>query len=141
MFSGPLMALLWDTSWRQSEVIVPNVRPRVIKPKVICFHYFDSLVQIMLTFRCFILKLPPLTLWTHSILGEFHLYVADVQLGRYNDFECQVSPDQSNQHEPLRAAASLDVLGKHKIILSTYVNRCIFSTTSLCGLDNGKSYS
>ena len=41
MFSGLRMALLWDMNWTQSEVIVPNVHPRVIKPKVICFHYFS----------------------------------------------------------------------------------------------------
>jgi len=42
--------------------------------------------------------------------GEYHLYVRDVEYGRFNDFECQVSPDNQNQHEALRAKASLNVL-------------------------------
>ena len=44
--------------------------------------------------------------------GEFHLYVEDVELGRYNEFECQVSPDHSNAHQALRARAILNVIGK-----------------------------
>jgi len=42
--------------------------------------------------------------------GEFHLYVEDVELGRYNEFECQVSPDHSNAHQALRARATLNVI-------------------------------
>ena len=44
--------------------------------------------------------------------GEYHLYVEEVQLGRLNEFECQVSPDHQNQHQPLRARATLNVLGR-----------------------------
>ena len=44
--------------------------------------------------------------------GEYHLYVEEVQLGRFNEFECQVSPDHQNQHQPLRARATLNVLGR-----------------------------
>lgn len=42
--------------------------------------------------------------------GEFHLLVEDVELGRYNKFECQVSPDTGNNHKMIRAAASLNVI-------------------------------
>lgn len=42
--------------------------------------------------------------------GEYHLYVEDVELGRYNEFECQVSPDHSNEHQALRARATLNVI-------------------------------
>jgi len=42
--------------------------------------------------------------------GEYHLYVEDVELGRYNEFECQVSPDHSNAHQALRARATLNVI-------------------------------
>ena len=44
--------------------------------------------------------------------GEYNLYVEDIQLGRYNEFECQVSPDYNNEHQALRARATLNVLGK-----------------------------
>ena len=44
--------------------------------------------------------------------GEYHLYVEDVELGRYNEFECQVSPDHSNEHQALRARATLNVIGE-----------------------------
>ena len=47
--------------------------------------------------------------------GEFHLYVQDVELGRYNEFECQVSPDHSNAHQALRARATLNVIGKTNV--------------------------
>ena len=105
------MALLWDMSWTQSEVIVPNVHPWAIKPKVICFHYFSYAFPDFIYKRRTLRKEEEI-LETIPISGEFHLYVENVQLGRYNDFECQVSPDHQNQHEALRAAASLDVLGK-----------------------------
>jgi len=42
--------------------------------------------------------------------GEFHLLVENVELGRYNRFECQVSPDINNKHQMIRAAATLDVI-------------------------------
>jgi len=42
--------------------------------------------------------------------GEYHLLVQDVELGRYNRFECQVSPDIHNKHMMIRAAATLNVI-------------------------------
>lgn len=47
------------------------------------------------------------------IAGEYHLYVEDIQFDRFNEFECQVSPDHQNQHEALRARAFLNVLGRY----------------------------
>ena len=35
-----------------------------------------------------------------------------VELGKFNEFECQVSPDQDNHHPQLRAKAILNVIGK-----------------------------
>ena len=35
----------------------------------------------------------------------------DVELGKFNEFECQVSPDQDNHHLQLRAKAILNVIG------------------------------
>ena len=37
----------------------------------------------------------------------------DIQFDRFNEFECQVSPDHQNQHEALRARAFLNVLGRY----------------------------
>ena len=42
------------------------------------------------------------------------MYVQDIMYGRFNEFECQVSPDSQNQHKALRARATLNVLGKAK---------------------------
>ena len=36
----------------------------------------------------------------------------NVELGKFNEFECQVSPDHQNQHQQLRAKAVLNVIGK-----------------------------
>ena len=44
--------------------------------------------------------------------GEFNLFVEEVELGKFNEFECQVSPDMANQHGQLRAKAVLNVIGK-----------------------------
>lgn len=46
----------------------------------------------------------------NKLRGEYHLYVEDIQFDRFNEFECQVSPDHQNQHEALRARAFLNVL-------------------------------
>ena len=35
-----------------------------------------------------------------------------VELGKFNEFECQVSPDHGNHHLQLRAKAILNVIGK-----------------------------
>ena len=35
-----------------------------------------------------------------------------VELGKFNEFECQVSPDHDNHHLQLRAKAILNVIGK-----------------------------
>jgi hypothetical protein len=38
--------------------------------------------------------------------------VTNVELGKHNSFECQVSPDNDNKHSELRAKAHINVLGK-----------------------------
>ena len=36
----------------------------------------------------------------------------NVELGKFNEFECQVSPDHQNHHQQLRAKAVLNVIGR-----------------------------
>ena len=36
----------------------------------------------------------------------------NVELGKFNEFECQVSPDKANEHQ-LRAKAKLNVIGNN----------------------------
>ena len=49
--------------------------------------------------------------------GEFHLFVEKVELGKFNEFECQVSPDHDAQHLQLRARAKLNVIGRCSVPL------------------------
>ena len=37
----------------------------------------------------------------------------NVELGKFNEFECQVSPDKANEHQQLRAKAKLNVIGNN----------------------------
>ena len=56
----------------------------------------------------------------------------NVELGKFNEFECQVSPDHQNHHQQLRAKAVLNVIGrrncKHSLALNCSALQCSAKT-------------